>query len=93
MATCEPGVLLRVRRVVVRGGVPCAGAHDFGVLVFVIVMACLAKFLPTLIVSRIVTKQSWRFCTSLGVLMNTRGLVELVVLNIGLDNGILSIKL
>jgi Kef-type K+ transport system membrane component KefB len=70
-----------------------AGAHDFGVLVLVIFMACVAKFLPTLIVSKIVTKQSWRFCASLGVLMNTRGLVELIVLNIGLDNGIFSIKL
>jgi len=33
---------------------------------------------------------SWRDASLLGVLMNTRGLVELVVLNIGLDLGILS---
>ena len=33
---------------------------------------------------------SWRDASVLGVLMNTRGLVELVVLNIGLDLGILS---
>ena len=33
---------------------------------------------------------SWRDAGVLGVLMNTRGLVELVVLNIGLDLGILS---
>lgn len=32
----------------------------------------------------------WREATSLGVLVNTRGLVELVVLNIGLDAGIIS---
>jgi Kef-type K+ transport system membrane component KefB len=32
----------------------------------------------------------WRTATSLGILMNTRGLMELVVLNIGLDLGILS---
>jgi Kef-type K+ transport system membrane component KefB len=32
----------------------------------------------------------WRTAASLGVLMNTRGLMELVVLNIGLDLGILS---
>lgn len=36
------------------------------------------------------TKMSWRDSFSLGVLMNTRGLVELVVLNIGYDLGILS---
>ncbi|HEX7792891.1 MAG TPA: cation:proton antiporter [Vicinamibacterales bacterium] len=33
---------------------------------------------------------TWREATTLGVLLNTRGLVELVVLNIGLDLGILS---
>jgi Kef-type K+ transport system membrane component KefB len=32
----------------------------------------------------------WRTAASLGILMNTRGLMELVVLNIGLDLGILS---
>ena len=33
---------------------------------------------------------TWRDAVSLGTLLNTRGLVELVVLNIGLDLGILS---
>lgn len=33
---------------------------------------------------------SWRDASALGILMNTRGLVELVILNIGLDLGILS---
>ena len=33
---------------------------------------------------------SWRDAAALGVLMNTRGLVELIVLNIGYDLGILS---
>jgi Kef-type K+ transport system membrane component KefB len=32
----------------------------------------------------------WRDAAGLGILLNTRGLVELVVLNIGLDLGILS---
>ena len=36
------------------------------------------------------TKMSWRDSFAIGVLMNTRGLVELVVLNIGYDLGILS---
>jgi Kef-type K+ transport system membrane component KefB len=36
------------------------------------------------------TKMSWRDSVSIGILMNTRGLVELVVLNIGYDLGILS---
>jgi Kef-type K+ transport system membrane component KefB len=33
---------------------------------------------------------SWRDATALGVLMNTRGLMELVVLNIGLDIRVIS---
>lgn len=36
------------------------------------------------------TRMSWRDSFALGVLMNTRGLIELVVLNIGYDLGILS---
>jgi Kef-type K+ transport system membrane component KefB len=36
------------------------------------------------------TRLSWRDSFALGVLMNTRGLIELVVLNIGYDLGILS---
>lgn len=33
---------------------------------------------------------SWRDAASLGVLMNTRGLMELVILNLGLENGIIT---
>lgn len=36
------------------------------------------------------TGMSWDESFSLGVLMNTRGLVELIVLNLGYDLGILS---
>ena len=36
---------------------------------------------------------SWREATTLGVLMNTRGLMELVVLHVGLDLGVLSPRL
>lgn len=36
---------------------------------------------------------SWRESLSIGVLMNTRGLMELVILNIGYDLGILSPKI
>jgi len=36
------------------------------------------------------TGLTWRDASSLGVLLNTRGLVELVILNVGLDLGILS---
>lgn len=39
------------------------------------------------------TGSSWRDALSLGALMNTRGLMELIVLNVGLDLGILSQRL
>jgi Kef-type K+ transport system membrane component KefB len=39
------------------------------------------------------TGLDWRESASLGVLMNTRGLVELVVLNIGYDIGVLTPKM
>jgi Kef-type K+ transport system membrane component KefB len=39
------------------------------------------------------TRMSWRDSFSIGALMNTRGLIELVVLNIGYDLGILSARI
>ena len=36
---------------------------------------------------------SWRFAAQLGALMNTRGLMELVVLNVGLELGVISPRL
>ena len=68
-------------------------SEDLGILVFVIAIACAAKILPTLIMGKILTRRTWRYCLTLGILMNTRGLVELIVLNIGLDAKILSIKM
>jgi Kef-type K+ transport system membrane component KefB len=58
----------------------------------VIAVASLGKFGGTALAAR-VTRLSWREAASLGVLMNTRGLMELVVLNIGLDLGVLSPRL
>jgi K+:H+ antiporter len=36
------------------------------------------------------TGQTWREAATLGVLMNTRGLMELIVLNLGLELGLVS---
>ncbi len=52
-------------------------------------LAVLGKFGGATTAARI-TGQSWRDAISIGVLMNTRGLMELVVLNIGLDLGVIS---
>lgn len=58
----------------------------------IILVACVGKFGGTLVASRW-SGLKWRDSAALGVLMNTRGLVELIVLNIGLDLGVVSPKL
>lgn len=55
----------------------------------IILVAVMGKFLGSALAARFV-RQSWRDSLSIGALMNTRGLMELVVLNIGYDLGILS---
>jgi len=55
----------------------------------VIGVATAGKFGGTLVAARF-SKMSWRESSALGILMNTRGLMELIVLNVGLDMGVLS---
>lgn len=55
----------------------------------VIALAVAGKLGGTMIAARF-TGMSWGDSFSLGALMNTRGLVELIVLNIGFDLGVLS---
>ena len=57
----------------------------------IIVVAVAGKLGGSMLAARW-TKMSWRDSFSIGVLMNTRGFVELVVLNIGYDLGILSAR-
>jgi Kef-type K+ transport system membrane component KefB len=55
----------------------------------IILVATLGKFSGTLVAARL-TGMGWRQAAALGTLMNTRGLMELIVLNIGLDLKVLS---
>jgi Kef-type K+ transport system membrane component KefB len=55
----------------------------------IILVACLGKFGGGAVAARL-TGLTWRQSSALGVLMNTRGLVELIVLNVGLDLGVIS---
>jgi len=55
----------------------------------IVLVATLGKFGGTLFAARF-TGQTWRNSAALGALMNTRGLMELIVLNIGLDLGVIS---
>lgn len=55
----------------------------------IVLVATAGKFFGTLAAARL-TGLGWRAGACLGVLMNTRGLMELIVLNVGLDLGVIS---
>ncbi|NHM05799.1 cation/H(+) antiporter [Flavobacterium sp. CYK-4] len=56
---------------------------------FIILVAVAGKFFGSAIAAKFVG-QSWKDSLTIGALMNTRGLMELVVLNIGFDLGVLT---
>jgi Kef-type K+ transport system membrane component KefB len=66
-----------------------SGARMWLYAVAIIALAVAGKLGGSLLSARL-NGMSWRESAAVGVLMNTRGLVELVILNIGLDLGILS---
>src|SRR4029453_17001829 len=55
----------------------------------IVVVATGGKFGGTIVAARL-TGPRWRQAAVLGTLMNTRGLMELIVLNIGLDLNVIS---
>ena len=59
------------------------------ITVFIILVAVTGKFLGSALAAKFVG-QNWRDSLTIGALMNTRGLMELVVLNIGLDLKVLT---
>ena len=59
---------------------------------FIILVAVAGKFLGSALAAKFVG-QTWRDSLTIGALMNTRGLMELVVLNIGYELGVLSPKI
>jgi Kef-type K+ transport system membrane component KefB len=61
----------------------------WSVCLLVLLVAVAGKVFGTVVASKLMN-QTWKNSFSLGVLMNTRGLMELVVLNIGYDLGIIS---
>lgn len=58
----------------------------------ILLVACAGKFGGAMLSARF-TGFGWRDASMLGALMNTRGLMELIVLNIGLDLGVISPRL
>ena len=65
-----------------------AGAGVYFDLALILFVAISSKWGATMLGAR-AKGMDWREASQLGLMMNTRGLVELVVLNVGLDVGIL----
>jgi Kef-type K+ transport system membrane component KefB/nucleotide-binding universal stress UspA family protein len=65
---------------------------DWAWCALIILVACLGKFGGSTLAARVMGI-GWRDASTIGVLMNTRGLMELIVLNIGLDLGVIGPKL
>jgi Kef-type K+ transport system membrane component KefB len=64
-------------------------SHAWATFGLVLLVAVSGKFGASTIAAKL-SGQSWKNSLMLGSLMNTRGLMELIVLNIGYDLGILS---
>jgi Kef-type K+ transport system membrane component KefB len=65
------------------------GALAFVLIMLVVATAIAGKFGGTMFAARL-SGVPWRDATAVGILMNTRGLMELIALNIGLDIGVIS---
>ncbi|HET6233275.1 MAG TPA: cation:proton antiporter [Longimicrobiaceae bacterium] len=66
-----------------------SGWEMWGCCALIVAVAVAGKFGGSSLAARL-TGMSWREAGALGVLMNTRGLMELVILNVGLDIGVIS---
>jgi Kef-type K+ transport system membrane component KefB len=69
-----------------------SGTTDWLLCGLIILVASLGKFGGSYVPARL-SGMGWRDSAALGILLNTRGLMELIVLNIGLDMRIISPKL
>lgn len=64
----------------------------WGNCILVIVITCIGKICGATAATRFL-KNTWRESFTVGILMNTKGLIELIVLNLGLDVGVLTPQL
>jgi len=65
------------------------GPEQWMMCALIVIVASAGKFGGSVVAAR-VTGLGWRDSSALGVLMNTRGLMELIVLNIGLEMNVIS---
>lgn len=66
--------------------------EEAGMAILVIVIATFSKFIGCGFTAFFISKLPFRESCAIAVLMNTRGLIELIVLNLGLSAGILNTK-
>jgi Kef-type K+ transport system membrane component KefB len=66
-----------------------SGAEGWFLCALIILVAVAGKFGGSTLAARF-TGLEWREAAALGVLMNTRGLMELIILSVGLDLGLIS---
>ena len=69
-------------------GLVASPAHALA-CVLIVAAACIGKLGATLVTAR-ATGLGWREAGALGILMNTRGLMELIVLNVGFELGVIN---
>ncbi|KAI3727476.1 hypothetical protein L6452_16091 [Arctium lappa] len=67
------------------------GASTWGILALVIILACAGKIAGTLLVA-LLYQMPFYDGVALGLLMNSKGLVEMIVLNVGKDQKVLDDK-
>jgi Kef-type K+ transport system membrane component KefB len=73
-----------------RTSVGIAAGHGMWVYTGMVLVVAVAGKLGGCLAAAKFAGMSWRDATSLGLLMNTRGLMQLIILNIGLDIGVIS---
>jgi Kef-type K+ transport system membrane component KefB len=66
-----------------------SGARDWMFCLLIILIASLGKFGGSSVAAKL-NGLNWREASAVGILMNTRGLMELIVLNIGLELHVIS---
>lgn len=83
-------VLLPVFFIVTGLGVDINGLHAYQYveLTAIVTVACAGKLLGAVVPARL-SGLSWRESRTLGLLMNTRGLTELIILNVAVNLGVL----
>ena len=63
-----------------------SSGKDWGIAIAITMIGTAGKVLPVYLMTWLFTRQSQRFCVTMGILMNTRGLVELIALNVALQS-------